>query len=82
MMSQHDRDRERARLNRVELIDAKLTRRELARLGLLTSAGLLIPKRGLSARALNSAGEDAGTVSSPRTTLFAEELRRLDVATT
>ena len=36
-------------LNRQELIKAGLTsRRDLMRLGLLTAAGMLIPKRGLS----------------------------------
>jgi len=78
MMSQRDIDRERARLNRQELINAGLTRRDLARLGLLTGAGLLIPKRGLSARALNSAGDETGSAASPFTAPFVQELRHLD----
>jgi FtsP/CotA-like multicopper oxidase with cupredoxin domain len=80
MMSRRDLDRERARLNRQELINAGLTRRDLARHGLLTAAGMLIPKPGLSARALNSAGDDSGSPASPPTRPFVEELRRLDVA--
>jgi FtsP/CotA-like multicopper oxidase with cupredoxin domain len=69
---------ENARKNRQELIQAGLSRRDLMKMGLLTSAGLLIPKRGLSARALNSAGWfDGGDdipCQSPPTTPFVEEL--------
>lgn len=42
--------------NRRELIAAGLKRRDLLKMGLLTSAGMLIPKIGLSARPLTSAG--------------------------
>ena len=42
---------EQARKNRQEIVKAGLTRREMIRMGLLTSAGLLVAKRGLSARA-------------------------------
>jgi FtsP/CotA-like multicopper oxidase with cupredoxin domain len=45
-----------ARKNRQEIAKAALTRRELFRLGLLTSSGTLIAKRGLSARESCSAG--------------------------
>ena len=38
-----------ARRNRLELVKAGLTRRDLFRLGLLTSGGYLIGQRGLSA---------------------------------
>lgn len=48
-----------ARANRQEIIQSGLTRRELAKLGLLTSAGYLIAKRGLSSRA------EAATASPP-----------------
>src|SRR5437879_8139646 len=41
---------EAATRNRRELIAAKLSRRELIKMGLITGAGLLVPKRGLSAR--------------------------------
>src|SRR5260370_20063743 len=40
-----------AQKNRRELIAAGLSRRELFRVGLLTGAGLLVAKSGLSARA-------------------------------
>jgi FtsP/CotA-like multicopper oxidase with cupredoxin domain len=50
--------------NRQEIINARLTRRDLMRLGLLTSTGYLISKQGLSARASD------GTISSPPTTPF------------
>jgi FtsP/CotA-like multicopper oxidase with cupredoxin domain len=36
--------------NRREIIAARLSRREMIRMGLLTSAGMLVPVRGLSAR--------------------------------
>ncbi len=71
---------ENARKNREELIQAGLNRRDLMKMGLLTSAGLLVPKRGLSARALNSAGwlesgsEGDVPCQSPPTTPFVEEL--------
>src|SRR5438128_7343088 len=60
------RDAEIARRNRQELITAKLSRRDLIKLGLLTGSGLLVAKRGLSARAAEAAGE----LSSPPTTPF------------
>ena len=60
-----NRDAEVARRNRQELIAAKLGRRDLMKLGLLTASGLLVAKRGLSARV---AGADA--TSSPPTTPF------------
>jgi len=63
------RETEIARRNRQELITAKLSRRELIKLGLLTSSGFLVAKRGLSARA---AGADA--VGSPPTAPFVAPL--------
>jgi len=38
-----------AQRNRREIVKVKLTRREMARLGLLTAGGLLVAKQGLSA---------------------------------
>jgi FtsP/CotA-like multicopper oxidase with cupredoxin domain len=61
---------ETSRANRIELIDAQLTRRDLFKLGLLTSSGFLIAKLGLSSRA---AGAD-GSPKSPHTTPWIEEL--------
>jgi FtsP/CotA-like multicopper oxidase with cupredoxin domain len=61
---------ETARKNRVELVEAKLTRRDLFKMGLLTSSGFLVAKVGLSSRAANA----GGTVVSPPTTPWLEEL--------
>jgi FtsP/CotA-like multicopper oxidase with cupredoxin domain len=69
-----EREMENAAKNRREIIAARLNRREMMKMGLLTSAGLLIPKRGLSARALNSAGEPTGWMPSPGVTAFVEPL--------
>ena len=65
---------ERARLNRMEIIDAKLSRREMMKYGLLTAGGALVAKSGLSIRA---AGASGGGVVSPATTPFIEPLRVL-----
>ena len=43
------RDLENARKNRLEIVEAGLSRRELFKMGLLTAAGYLVPKSGLSA---------------------------------
>jgi FtsP/CotA-like multicopper oxidase with cupredoxin domain len=56
--------------NRQELIRAGLmNRRDLVKLGLLTAAGTLVPKRGLSAWAQTSSGDwyGGGTASPPTT---------------
>ena len=70
------RDQANAAKNRRELIAAQFSRRDLMKMGLLTSAGLLIPKRGLSARAqdaLSSFGQ-TGQCTSPATTPFVDLL--------
>jgi FtsP/CotA-like multicopper oxidase with cupredoxin domain len=69
-----EREMENAAKNRREIIAARLSRRDLMKMGLLTSAGLLIPKRGLSARALNSAGEPTLWMASPPATPYVEPL--------
>ena len=66
---------ETARKNRVEIVEAGLSRRDLAKLGLLTTAGLLVAKLGLSARA---AGEGRLAPMSPATTPWVEELPLLE----
>jgi FtsP/CotA-like multicopper oxidase with cupredoxin domain len=74
------KEQQNARKNRQELIG--VSRRDLMKMGLLTSAGMLVAKRGLSARALNSAGWlDSGSGSnddipcqSPFTEPFVDEL--------
>src|SRR5713226_1557808 len=57
-----------ARRNRQEIIKAGLSRREMFKLGLLTSGGYLVAKKGLSARA--SYADDNDTCSSPPTRAF------------
>ena len=74
MMSARDRERQNAARNRRELIAAGFTRRDLVRMGLVTGGGWLIPKNGLSARALRSDSAEFGKTSSPTTTPFSEEL--------
>jgi FtsP/CotA-like multicopper oxidase with cupredoxin domain len=68
---------ETARRNRVELVDAKLTRRDLLKMGLLTSAGYLVAKLGLSTRAAGA----GGAPKSPPTTPWVEELPVPSIAT-
>ncbi|MFY9554662.1 MAG: hypothetical protein WAV47_08115, partial [Blastocatellia bacterium] len=66
--------------NRREIIAAQLSRRDLMKMGLLTSAGYLIPKKGLSARPLTSAGymyDD--TCQSPATSAFTEPFTPMEV---
>lgn len=66
-----------ARRNRLELIAAGLTRRELFKMGLLTSAGCLVAKNGLSSRAFGLSG--GGGATSPATRSFIEPLKLLTV---
>ena len=55
-----------AQRNRQEIVKAKLSRREMMRLGLLTAGGTLIAKAGLSSRAF---GQAAPTLTDPDATL-------------
>ena len=55
-----------AQRNRQEIVKAKLDRREMMRLGLLTAGGALIAKAGLSSRAF---GQAATTLTDPDATL-------------
>ena len=92
-ISKRNRRRERelrnAAKNRREIIAARLNRRDMIKAGLLTSAGYLIQKNGLSARAQFSGGGSFGsdcdrrwydrsggngTPVSPPTTPFVEPL--------
>ncbi|HEY2133208.1 MAG TPA: hypothetical protein VGH36_09570, partial [Acetobacteraceae bacterium] len=75
-----------AQRNRQEIIKAKLNRREMMRLGLLTTGGALIAKAGLSARAFADQGSGSGRASltvpgvdgqSPPVTPWAVEMPRL-----
>ena len=74
-----EKDKEIAADNRRELIAAGFKRRDLLKMGLLTSAGMLIPQKGLSARPLTSAGFVDDTPNSPPTTPFQELMPRLTV---
>src|SRR5260370_20349302 len=76
------RDIDNARKNRLELIKAGFTRRDLVRMGLITSAGFLIAKDGLSSRAwaFRHGGDDDGhAATSPATRAFIEPLPILQV---
>jgi FtsP/CotA-like multicopper oxidase with cupredoxin domain len=75
-----EKDKEIAANNRRELIAAGFKRRDLLKMGLLTSAGMLIPKKGLSAHPLNTRGSfDDDEPNSPDTTPWQDELPRLQV---
>src|ERR1043166_2857797 len=78
---QKEKERQTAANNRRELIAAGFKRRDLLKMGLLTSAGMLIPKKGLSAHPLTRSGfalpdDDP---DSPNTTPFVENMPRLPV---
>lgn len=75
-----EKEKQTAANNRAELIAAGFKRRDLLKMGLLTSAGLLIPKKGLSAHPLNTRGSfDDDEPNSPNTTPFQELMPRLPV---
>src|SRR5215510_11408563 len=74
-----EKDRQTAANNRAELIAAGFKRRDLLKMGLLTSAGLLIPKKGLSAHPISSAGLALDDPVSPPTSAFAQNMPRLTV---
>jgi FtsP/CotA-like multicopper oxidase with cupredoxin domain len=68
------RERADAARNRRDLIAAGFSRRELFEMGLVTAAGSLVATRGLSARAVNSAGEATGQTASPYARPFIDPL--------
>lgn len=75
-----EKEIDHAAKNRREIIAAQLSRRDMLKLGLLSSAGFLVPTRGLSARARNSAGAlYGGNPSSPPTTSFTQPFTRFVV---
>jgi hypothetical protein len=65
-------DMEAAASNRRKIIAASLSGRDLMRMVLLTSAGLLITKGELSVHTINSAGEPADLLQSPPVPPFLE----------
>ena len=75
-----EKEKQTASNNRAELIAAGFKRRDLLKMGLLTSAGMLIPKKGLSAHPLNTRGSfDDDEPNSPDTTPWQDEMPRLPV---
>src|SRR4029078_2586610 len=74
-----EKDKQIAANNRGELIAAGFKRRDLLKMGLLTSAGMLIPKKGLSAHPITSAGMVFDDPQSTPTTPFAQNMPRLQV---
>ena len=74
-----EKERQIAAYNRRELIAAGFKRRDLLKMGLLTSAGLLIPKKGLSAHPITTSGMAFDDPQSPPTTPFQENMPRLQV---
>ncbi|MFC7544362.1 hypothetical protein ACFQU2_39890 [Siccirubricoccus deserti] len=67
-----------AQRNRQEIVNAKLSRREMMRLGLLTSTGSLVLKAGLSARAH---AQTALIPPSPAATSWAQPMPVLPIKT-
>ena len=63
----------RARANRQELIAARLSRRDMVRMGLLGTGGFLVAQRGLSAWASRGSADNLG-LDSPRLEPFVEPL--------
>jgi FtsP/CotA-like multicopper oxidase with cupredoxin domain len=74
-----EKDKQTAAKNRRELVAAGFKRRDLMKMGLLTGAGMLIPKVGLSAHPLTSAGFRDDDPDSPPTASFVEDMPRLQV---
>ncbi len=77
-----------AQRNRLEIVKAKLSRREMMRLGLLTAGGGLIAKQGLSARAFAKNGAPdlplttpVSVPPSPMTRPWVQPMPRLPVKT-
>src|ERR1700730_17908595 len=90
MTSWRDRLALTAQRNRQEIVKAKLNRREMMRLGLLTAGGTLIAKAGLSARAFAAQGPGGGSITavqgvdgppSPPATPWAQPMPTLTVKT-
>lgn len=76
-----EKEKQTAADNRRELIAAGFRRRDLLKLGLLTSAGMLIPKKGLSAHPVSRSGVllPDDSPNSPPTSEFNQLMPRLQV---
>lgn len=68
LITRRNRLAEVARRHRSEIVASRLTRRDLMKLGLMTSAGYLVAKKGLSSRVSGQ------TLDSPPTRPFVEPL--------
>src|ERR1044072_8390889 len=75
-----EKERQTAANNRRELIAAGFKRRDLLKMGLIASTGMLIPKKGLSAHPITSSGLAFDDPVSPPTTPFQDNMPRLTVA--
>jgi len=70
MTSWKDKVQQQAQRNRLEIVKAKLDRREMMRLGLLTAGGTLVVKQGLSSRAFGASTNPLTTpLTDPDSTL-------------
>src|SRR5258708_31080624 len=69
-----EREAQQAQKNRREIVAAQLSRREMMQMGLLTSAGFLIPIKGLSAHPVTRSGfmMPDNICTSPATSAFTE----------
>ncbi len=83
MTSWKDKVQLQAQRNRQEIVKAKLDRREMMRLGLLTAGGSLVVKQGLSGRAFADLKDVDTTLAhnpaSPPVAPWTQELPRLPV---
>jgi FtsP/CotA-like multicopper oxidase with cupredoxin domain len=76
-----EKERQNATKNRRELIEAGFTRRDLMKMGLIGATGMLLPIKGLSARARDPYGrKPLDDPESPPTDPWLEEMPRLQVA--
>src|SRR5450432_3426958 len=80
------KEAENARKNRAEFVSAysqgRISRRDLVKLGLITSAGLIVPKNGLSPFASSAYGATpTGTLASPLfgAAAFSQPMPRFDL---
>ena len=80
------KEAEEARKNRAEFVAAysqgRISRRDLVKMGLITSAGLIVPKQGLSPFAQSAfAASPTGTLASPTfgAAAFSQPMPRFDL---
>src|ERR1700710_1834060 len=67
MTSWKDKVQQQAQRNRLDIVKAKLSKREMMRLGLLTAGGSLVLKQGLSSRAFGQTLLDPDSTLSKAT---------------